>query len=199
MSSLMHKSITATLAALTLITIIAAAPVASATGPKALLVSPSPGPSIYLPKFGFSSFNIHGYGERVTNVQWGGLASQMGLEPGDTVVSMNGFPLHYHGAWNDALLQVMQSGGWVQLTIRDVRTGWLVNRQLYVGNGGIGPVTPKVQVTNYGPTTPHIVVGNGGYNNGYPVGPVTTKKMVGPQKNQNNANQQIKQIVKLFD
>jgi hypothetical protein len=198
MTSLMHKSILALLATLTLAAMLAATPMAAADGPKALLLNPNPGPGIYLPKFGFNSFNINGYGERVTYVQWGGLAAQMGLEPGDTVLSMNGFPLHYHGAWSDALVQALQSGGWVQLTIRDVRTGWIANRQLFVGNGGYGPVTPKYQVTNYGPTMSHIVIGNGGYNN-YPVGPVTTKKMVGPHQHQNNMNKQIKQIVKLFE
>jgi hypothetical protein len=113
---------------------------------------------------------------------------------------MNGFALQYHGSWNDALYQAMQSGGFVQLTIRDVRTGWIVNRQAYVGGGGgIGPVTPKYHVTGYGPTTSHIVVGNGGFQNGHPVGPITTKKMTNPPKKNNNLGNAVQQIVKLIE
>jgi hypothetical protein len=189
MSKLMKNTILAVAASLALVA--ASTPVTHASQPKALLINPTPDPGCYLPKFGFNSFNIGGVGERVTYVQWGGLAAQMGLEPGDLILSVNGFPLSYHGSWNDALLSAMQNGGLVQLTIRDVRTGWLANRQLFLGNGGgYGPITPKYQVTQYGPTTQHIIVGNGG-----PVGPVTTKKMVGPQ---NNKNVSINDIVKLF-
>jgi hypothetical protein len=187
MKSLAHKLILAVAASLTLILV--SAITVSASQPKALLLNPNPGPSFYLPKFGFDSFNIYGVGDRVTYVRWGGLASQMGLEPGDVILSMNGFPLHYHGAWNDALLSAMQSGGLVQLTIRDVRTGWIAQRQVFVG-GGYGPITPKYHVAGYGPTTSHIVIGGG-----YPVGPITTKKMVGPQNNPGNS---VQQIVKLF-
>jgi hypothetical protein len=207
MKTLINITVMALVASLTFATV--SSPTASASQPKALLVGPGhgPSPSFSLPKFGFNSFNIHGYGERVTFVQWGGLAAQMGLEPGDTVLSMNGFPMHYHGAWNDALYQAMLSGGWVQLTIRDVRTGQLAYRQLFVGSGGIGPITPKYHVAGYGPTTSHIVVGPGygnpgygnpGYNGGvYPVGPVTSKKMVGPQNP--HMAKSIKQIVKMFE
>jgi len=169
MNALRNKSLLALVATLTLLTV--SASVANADGPKALLINPNPGPDCYLPKFGFDSFNIGGVGDRVTFVQWGGLASQMGLEPGDLLLSMNGFPLSYHGAWNDALRSAVLNGGFVQLTIRDVRTGWLATRQLYIG-GGYGPITPKYQVTNYGPVTQKMVIG----------GPITTKKLVGPQK-----------------
>ena len=60
-----------------------------------------------LPKFGFSSFNINGFGERVTNVRWGGIAQRMGLESGDMILSLNGYPLTYHGSWNDALREAV--------------------------------------------------------------------------------------------
>jgi hypothetical protein len=191
-------ALTLTLALVASMTVVNfSAPVASANEPKALLINPNPGfvpsPNIYLPKFGFNSFNIGGYGERVTFVQWGGLASQLGLESGDTILSMNGFGLTYHGAWNDALYQALLNGGFVQLTIRDVRTGWIVERQTWVG--GYGPVTPKYQVTNYGPTTSHIVIGGG-----YPVGPVTTKKMINQPKNKlNNLGNAVQHVVKLIE
>jgi hypothetical protein len=179
-------------------------PAASAGEPKALLFNPNPGynpsPSVYLPKFGFNSFNVGGYGERVTNVQWGGLAAQLGLESGDTILSLNGFGLTYHGAWNDALYQAMSSGGFVQLQIRDVRTGWVITRSANLG-GGYGPVTSQYHVTSYGPTsygptTSHIVIDNG-YT---PVGPITTKKMVNPpKKNVNNLGNAVQQVVKLIE
>ena len=109
-------------------------------------VQPQP---VVLPKFGFQSFNINGYGEKVTFVQCNGLASRLGLEPGDIITSLNGMPLNYHGAWNNALQQAMWQGGQVQLAIVDVRTGQLVYRNTFVGN-----VTPKYH-NNNGPITHH--------------------------------------------
>jgi hypothetical protein len=120
-----------------------------------------------LPKFGFSSVNIHGIGERVTNVRWGGLASRFGLEPGDLILSMNGFPLTYNGSWNDALYSaIIRNGGWVRLRIRDVRTGIVVQRRLFVG-GGHGPIE-------------HYHVGHSHTHFGLPSGPVTQKSTIGP-------------------
>jgi hypothetical protein len=73
----------------------------------------------------------------------------------------------------------MQSGGVVNLTIIDVRTGLLAYRQAYVG--GIGPITPHY----YGP--------------GY--GPVTAKSVVGPHPHagQHNVAKTIKHVVKMFN
>jgi hypothetical protein len=112
-----------------------------------------------LPKFGFSSFNIHGYGERVTSVRWGGLASQLGLEPGDVILSMNGHRLTYQGSWNDGLLDAIEHhDGLVRLRIRDVRTGFVATRQLFVG-GGHGPIEHHFKaggnVTHNFNVTPH--------------------------------------------
>ena len=150
---------------------------------KHLLLSPEGDPGFapvpYLPKFGFSSFSIGGVGERVTYVRWGGLASRFGLEPGDLLLSMNGYPLTYHGSWNDALYQAMYQGGWVRLRIRDVRTGYTVQRQLFVGDGGgVGPITPH-------------------FHNGQPNGPITLKSQVGPQND--NPTPKLKKIAQLFD
>lgn len=117
-------------------------------------VNPHVVPPISLPKFGFQSYNLSGIGERVTYVQCHGLAKDLGLEPGDTIVAMNGFALTYHGAWNDALANAMMQGGSVQLAIRDVRTGYIVYRSTFLGGMPVpGPVTPKV----YHNTAKHIV------------------------------------------
>jgi hypothetical protein len=175
MNAFTGKSIFALVASLTLITV----STASADNPKSLYMQPTlvPGQGCYeLPKFGFSSFNINGYGERLTSVRWGGLAQQMGLESGDVILRLNGYPLSYHGSWNDALQQAMGQGGYVRLTVRDVRTGSIRHRETYVGG--------------YGPVTPH-------FNNG----PITTKKMNKPHNHpqQLSGPEQIKQIVELFD
>jgi hypothetical protein len=67
----------------------------------------------------------------------------MGLERGDILLRMNGHRLSYHGSWNDALREAMWNhGGWVRLTIRDVRTGRTVHREVYLGTNP-GPITPK--------------------------------------------------------
>jgi len=161
---------------------------ASAGQPKTMLLQPTlvPGQGCYeLPKFGFSSFNVNGYGERITGVRWGGIAQRMGLESGDVILSLNGFPLNYHGAWKDALHQAVYHGnGHVNLRVRDVRTGNIAFRQTYVGD-----ICGPIEHNNYN-------------------GPVTYKsnKYSGNQNSGNHHNhdhvsgpEQIKQIVELFN
>jgi hypothetical protein len=155
---------------------------AAASQPKALLLPPPHDHCFDLPKFGFSSFNIRGFGEQITNVRWGGRAARMGLEPGDIIVSLNGYPLTYHGAWNDALRQATYHGGWVQLVVRDVRTGNYAYRKTFIGNGGIGPVTPHVVAYNH-----------------YDGGPVTKKSVPVAPMLQLGSPEQVKNLVKLFE
>ncbi len=107
---------------------------------KTLLLKPiAPGEPYGLPKFGFASSTIYGYGERVVFVRPGGRASQLGLEPGDVIVSLNGYRLTYSGSWNDALSRALTNGGLVRLSVRDVRTGNTYFRSIYVGYDN-GPV-----------------------------------------------------------
>jgi hypothetical protein len=147
MSPFTRKTVLALLASLTLITI----STASASSPQRLLLNP--GPNNYeLPRFGFSSFNINGFGERVTNVRWGSIAERMGLESGDTILSLNGFPLRYQGSWKDALRDAVYNGGYVRLKIRDVRTGFIATRETYLD--GCGPIVAHSHASNYhGPVT----------------------------------------------
>jgi hypothetical protein len=104
-----------------------------------------PPSQVFLPKFGFQSYNLSGIGDRITFVDCHGLAAEMGLEPGDIVLRLNGMPLNYHGAWNDALTHAIYDGGVVTLAIRDVNTGAVVHRTTYLNGGApvYGPVTPK--------------------------------------------------------
>ncbi len=187
MTTTSRETVSALLAILTLVTISTASiSVATASQPKALLLNPGfdPGPSCYdLPKFGFSSFTINGFGQRVTSVQWGGIARQMGLESGDVILSLNGYPLTYNGSWNDALREAMNNGGWVQLTVRDVRTGFVATRETFVGD-------------SYGPIVAHSHVNNYSHYNG----PVTQKSMPHNYQQQNvNGPEQIKKIVDMFN
>ena len=198
MKTLARNTALALVASLTLVLI--STPFAVAAGPKALLLNP--GPNYNLPKFGFQSFNIYGVGERVTFVQWGGRAAQLGLEPGDLILSLNGFPLTYHGSWNDALYQTASNSGLVRLKIRNVRNGQIAFRQIYTG-GIVGPVT--VYNTGYGsnyddhcyepPCDDHY------YPNG-PYGPITSKSHKGPKGDghfKGNKNGSVKQLVELID
>jgi hypothetical protein len=154
----------------------------------------NPGPAVqpapvFLPKFGFQSYNLSGIGERVTYVQCHGLAEGMGLEPGDVILSLNGMPLTYHGAWNQALQNAMYQGGMVQLVIRDVNTGAVVYRNTFVGGTpGVGPITPKS--VPYGTPGP-VVIHN---QQQYPApigtpGPITQKSVGGKNNNLSTGKQ----------
>jgi hypothetical protein len=166
MKALTRKIVLALLATLTVVSLTATTAVAAP--PQALLIAPGEpnGPYFPLPKFGFASFNINGFGERITYVKWNSRAAQLGLEPGDVILSMNGIPLSYTGSWNDALRQAMLDGGWVQLRIRDVNTGYIAFRQTFVG--GYGPIVDHYYADcPTGPVTPHVYYKNHHHNNHY--------------------------------
>ena len=172
--------------ALTLTAVLATSALAK---PKAYLVGgnvspaiqPPVGQPVFLPKFGFQSYNISGFGEQVTYVNCHGIARSLGLEPGDTIVSLNGFPLTFHGAWNQALTQAMYQGGNVTLAIRDVHSGAVVYRSTFLGGGGgVGPITPKVSHhTSYPPTQKYVQPQP---PIGVP-GPITSKSVAGGNNN----------------
>jgi hypothetical protein len=117
-------------------------------------------PNNDLPRFGFASYNIGGVGERVTFVRWGGLASRLGLEPGDIILRMNDVRLTYRGSWNDALRHALEEhDGLVRLRIRDVRTGLVATRQIFVGGGfgdGGGPISHYSAGGNAGSGHSHV-------------------------------------------
>jgi hypothetical protein len=120
-----------------------------AVPPKSYLVTPGSGNNFGLPKFGFSSSNI-GFGERVVSVRFGGRAAALGLEPGDVILSLNGYQLSYPGSWTDALSQALYNGNYVRLKVRDVRTGNIRFRETYVDYYG-GPVQHNYKsASNFG-------------------------------------------------
>lgn len=82
-----------------------------------------------LPKLGFDSQLIAGYGEQVTYVERGSTAFRLGLEAQDVILSLNGKRLTQRGAWQTALQNAVAEGGVVTLTIRDARTGAIAVRQ----------------------------------------------------------------------
>jgi predicted metalloprotease with PDZ domain len=129
------------------------APAAAAGPPKSYLVAP--GEPYGLPKFGFSSSTIYGYGERVVFVRPGSRASQLGLEPGDVLLSLNGYKLTYSGSWSDALSRALYDGNYIRLKIRDVRTGNVFFRETYVNYGGNGPVEHYYKTNNNFNPQPH--------------------------------------------
>jgi hypothetical protein len=111
----------------------------------------APGEPYGLPKFGFSSSTIYGYGEQIVNVRYGSRAAQLGLERGDVLLSLNGYKLTYSGSWNDALSRALSDGNYIRLKIRDVRTGNIYFRETYV-NYNNGPVQHfNKKTTNFNP------------------------------------------------
>jgi hypothetical protein len=64
---------------------------------------------------------------RVTNVAPDSPAARLGLEPGDAIVGVYGHPVHHAGVWKWLLCHDVD---YVQLQIRDGRTGSIVTRYL---------------------------------------------------------------------
>jgi hypothetical protein len=129
------------------------APAVAASPTSRLLIAP--GEPHGLPKFGFSSSTIPGFGLRIESVRPGGRAFRMGFEPGDVILSLNGYRLTYGGSWNDALSRALYDGGLVRLRVRDVRTGLIRVRETRIDFGG-GPIEhhfnvgPRLTVTTGG-------------------------------------------------
>ncbi len=118
--------------AATLVATLAVTPAVLAAPPAELRLRPQ------LPTFDMHTYN-NGYGERVVQVRRGGLAWRLGLEPGDTIVRLNRYPLRYHGAWQDALGAAINRGGTVRLAIRDVHSGRLAWRHVDLRTNGYRP------------------------------------------------------------
>lgn len=136
-------------------------PASAASPPNALLIAP--GEPYGLPKFGFSSSTIYGFGERVVFVRPGGRAYHLGLEPGDVILSLNGYNLTYSGSWNDALSRALSYGNVVRLRVRDIRTGNVFVKETYVGFSD-GPINhyyttgaPQPHVIHHNNNGPHTV------------------------------------------
>ncbi len=102
-----------------------------------LLLPPGGGSSV--PYLGFDSY-FAGNGEHVTAVHHRGPARRIGLEPGDTILAVNGVRLRYDGHWY-RLVQRAAYQGYVTLAIRDWRSGQVAYRTIRLGGGN--PIRPK--------------------------------------------------------
>lgn len=80
---------------------------------------PVPQPTPAVPLLGFMGTDLH-WGVRVDSVGYGSAARRIGLEPGDVIIALNGMPVRCMHDYHRALAQ---SGGVVELEVRDVRTG----------------------------------------------------------------------------
>ena len=111
-------------------------------------LAPNPGivPAPSAPLLGYTYVVVPGYGFRVTGVMRGTPAAVVGLERGDTVLSINGYRLTYLGADLPARADAARRGGWARLRIQDVRTGRIASRTVNLfhghGHGYVQPVGP---------------------------------------------------------
>jgi len=80
------------------------------------------------PRLGYRYRVIRGCGFLVVRVWAGTPAAHIGLEVGDVVLSINGYPLTYLGADVPARIQAARGDGWLTLAIQDVRTGRVMYR-----------------------------------------------------------------------
>jgi predicted metalloprotease with PDZ domain len=67
------------------------------------------------------------WGVCVTDVIPGSPAQRIGLEQGDVIVGVYGYPVHYAGAWDWLMSHELN---YLQLRIRDGRTGGFVTRDV---------------------------------------------------------------------
>ena len=102
-----------------------------------LRLYPGSGPSVMplvpeTPRLGFYGHFEWGYGMVVDSVPWGTPAKRMGLESGDVIRAINGQWLRSQADYYRAM---QYSGGYVQVTVQDVRTGILATRVATIGGG----------------------------------------------------------------
>ena len=125
---------TAMALALALVVLTASSALAAPPRPRLAPMITPPGGGY--PKLGFHYQVIPGYGYRILSVSWGTPAARIGLEPGDVVLTINGYPMTYYGAHVEAVQEALYSGGWLSFTVRDVRTGHIVHRGTSLFGGG---------------------------------------------------------------
>ena len=91
--------------------------------PAQMMIQPGPGPYWYL-----GVWDEHApLGVRVSSVSWNSPASRLGLEPGDYIMDVMGYPVGWYQGWyyplSLALNNYAQPDGWVNVMIWNKRTG----------------------------------------------------------------------------
>lgn len=81
------------------------------------------------PRLGFSGHFDNGHGMHVDSVRRGSPAARLGLEPGDTIIAIDGQRIHSLGHYYGLL---GRSGNRVRLHIEDWRTGRVVVRTAFI-------------------------------------------------------------------
>lgn len=98
--------------------------------------TPTPGQ----PRLGFMGQMVYGYGMRIVAVNYGSPASRLGMERGDVIFSINGRRIlsqyDYDGALQEA---AMYRGGYVSLTVRNVRYDMGLSYQQFVNVSTVLP------------------------------------------------------------
>lgn len=91
-----------------------------------------------IPRLGFYGHCQWNAGMVVDAVPFGSIAKRIGLESGDVIVAVNG---NWLRSQNDYYRALQYSGGYVQLTVQDIRSGRLYTRVAVLdGYGNNGPI-----------------------------------------------------------
>ena len=114
-----------------LVVAMAAASTARADAP--VFLDPSSGgalgnPIVFESTLGISYQLIPGYGYEVVRCAHGSRAQRIGFEPGDIILSIDGWRLSHHGGHEPGFRQAVCDGGWFWFAVRDVRTGRVISR-----------------------------------------------------------------------
>ncbi len=107
----------------------------STDGQSRMYIQPGSGGSNYdpRPRLGFHGHMIHGYGMRVDHAHVGTPASQAGLEGGDVIWRIDGRRILSRFDYDNALRNAaMYQGGWLTLTVRNVRYDMGMSYQKFV-------------------------------------------------------------------
>lgn len=116
----------------------------------------NPGP--FVPRLGILGHIHYGRGMVVDSVNYGSLASRMGLERGDVIVRINNQPINTDQNYNQALVRAQRfQDGFVDVVVVDVRSGRTRHRSGNLNGPATGPSLPRFTPPVH---TPHAPMGH---------------------------------------